>query len=104
MIIYFSLWENLCAVKNYHFNAFSKGLSLSGKLNIIGQYEDYFAISPRKKPRTSWHLFKLGLKQCFESYLSICMKLASSSYHLWNVNHVPITALLPYSLIHTACL
>lgn len=31
MIRFFSLGENLCAVKNYHFNAFNKGLSLVGK-------------------------------------------------------------------------
>lgn len=31
MIRFFSLRENLCAVKNYHFNAFNEGLSLVGK-------------------------------------------------------------------------
>lgn len=31
MIRFFSLGENLCAVKNYHFNAFDKGLSLVRK-------------------------------------------------------------------------
>lgn len=63
MIIGFPPWESLYPVKNDHFDAVNKDFKSKWEIIYYRTNEDSFAFSSRKKPRTSWHLFELGLKK-----------------------------------------